>query len=52
MKKAPNNPEFARFTTAMRKIMKVSKIELQRRMEAQKTAKRARAGCINRFGLK
>jgi hypothetical protein len=40
MKKPPDNPEFARFTAAMRKIMKVSKVELQRRMEAEKKGKR------------
>jgi hypothetical protein len=31
MKKPPDNPEFARFTSAMRHIMSVSKAELQRR---------------------
>lgn len=31
MKTPPENPEFARFTEAMRKIMKVSKVELQKR---------------------
>ncbi len=31
MKTPPDNPEFARFTEAMRSIMKVSKVELQRR---------------------
>ena len=45
MKTPPKNPEFARFTDAMKTIMKVSKTELQRRMEAEKTetkkAKRA-----------
>jgi hypothetical protein len=45
MKTPPKNPEFSRFTDAMRTIMKVSKTELQRRMEAEKTgtkkAKRA-----------
>jgi hypothetical protein len=41
MKTPPKNPEFARFTDAMRTIMKVSKTELQRRMEDDKKAKRA-----------
>jgi hypothetical protein len=36
MKTPPKNPEFSRFTDAMRTIMKVSKTELQRRMEADK----------------
>ena len=40
MKKPPDNPEFARFTEAMRGIMKVSKAELQRRMEDEKKGKR------------
>lgn len=36
MKKPPNTPEFARFTTAMRDILKVSKSQIERRMERQK----------------
>lgn len=43
MKTPPDNPEFARFTTAMRDIMKVSKVELQRRIEAVKRKPRYRA---------
>ena len=43
MKKPPDNPEFARFTEAMRDIMKVSKVELQRRMDAVKRKPRYRA---------
>jgi hypothetical protein len=35
MKTPPDNPEFARFTEAMKTIVKVSKVELQRRMEAE-----------------
>jgi hypothetical protein len=38
VKAPPNNPEFERFTDAMRSIMKVSKTELQRRMGAEKRA--------------
>jgi hypothetical protein len=34
--KPSETPEFARFTRAMRDIMKVSKGELQTRIEAQK----------------
>jgi hypothetical protein len=36
MKPPPDNPEFARFTEAMRAIVKVSKTELTRRIEAEK----------------
>ena len=43
MKKPPDNPEFARFTRAMRHIMSVSKTELQRRMEEEKKGKRSKA---------
>ncbi len=42
MKKPPDNPEFARFTRAMRHIMGVSKTELQRRMEEEKKGKRSK----------
>ena len=42
MKPPPDNPEFERFTEAMRHIMSVSREELQRRIEAdsRKTGKR------------
>ncbi len=43
MKKPPDTPEFARFTHAIRHIMGVSKVELQRRMEAEKAGKRLKA---------
>ncbi len=36
MKTPPDTPEFVRFTTAMRDIVKVSRGELQKRIEAQK----------------
>jgi hypothetical protein len=36
MKPPPDDLEFRRFTEAMRHMMKVSKVELQRRMEAEK----------------
>jgi hypothetical protein len=42
MKPPPDNPEFARFTSAMRDILKVSKIELNRRIEATKKGKRSK----------
>jgi len=32
----PSDPEFAKFTNAMRDILKVSKVELQRRIEEDK----------------
>jgi hypothetical protein len=40
MKPPPDNPEFRRFTSAMRTIMGVSKAELKKREEAQKKRKR------------
>jgi len=43
MKRPPDNPEFARFTRAMRHIMGVSKTELQRRMEEEKKGKQPKA---------
>jgi hypothetical protein len=36
MKTPPDTPEFARFTAAMRDILKVSKSEIEKRMETQK----------------
>lgn len=36
MKPPPDDPEFQRFTQAMREMMKVSKVELQQRMAEQK----------------
>jgi hypothetical protein len=36
MKTPPDNPEFNRFTEAMREIVKVSKVEMQRRIEEEK----------------
>ena len=43
MKKPPDDPEFAQFTKALQTILKVSKTELQRRMEAEKKGKRSKA---------
>lgn len=43
MVKPPDNPEFARFTDAMRRIMRVSKSELTKRMQAEKKGKRSKA---------
>jgi hypothetical protein len=39
MKPPPDNPEFARFTEAMRSIVKVSKVELNKRIQAEKKRK-------------
>ena len=36
MKKPPDTPEFAKFTEALSQILKVSKPELQARIEAHK----------------
>jgi hypothetical protein len=36
MKTPPKSPEFARFTEAVRDILKVSKVELQARIEEEK----------------
>jgi hypothetical protein len=45
MKTPPTTPEFARFTNAMRDILKVSKSEMQKRIETQKeTGKRLSKG--------
>jgi hypothetical protein len=42
MKRPPNNPEFAKFTEAMRTIMGVSKTELQERLKAEKATKKGK----------
>jgi hypothetical protein len=36
MKKPPNTPEFSRFTAAVQDLLKVSKSEMQTRIDAQK----------------
>jgi len=43
MKPPPDNAEFARFTDAMRTIMRVSKADLRRQIEADKKGKRPKA---------
>jgi hypothetical protein len=43
MKTPPDNPEFARFTNAMRTILKVSKTEMNRRIAGAKKAKRSKS---------
>jgi hypothetical protein len=40
---APKNAEFIRFTNALRDILKVSKEELQRRLEEEKRKPKASA---------
>ena len=42
MKPPPDNPEFAKFTDAMRAIMKLSKTELNRRIVETKKGRRTR----------
>lgn len=36
MKRPPDNPEFERFTEAMRKIMRVSKADIQQGMKTKR----------------
>jgi hypothetical protein len=48
MKPPPDNPEFARFTEAMRVIVKVSKVELQRRVDAAKRKPKFRVSRVLR----
>jgi hypothetical protein len=47
MKPPPNNPEFARFTGAMRDILKVSKVEMNQRIEAEKRKPKASASPVS-----
>jgi hypothetical protein len=42
MKMPPDNPEFARFTDALKTILKVPKSEINRRIEAAKTDNRTK----------
>jgi hypothetical protein len=42
MKKPPDNPEFVRFTEAMRHIMGVSKTEIKEREAAEKINKKGK----------
>jgi hypothetical protein len=43
MKPPPDDPEFDRFTGVLRDILKVSKTELNRRLEAEKREPKAPA---------
>jgi hypothetical protein len=47
MKRPPDTPEFARFTGAMRDIFKVSKVEINRRIEAEKRKPKASASRVS-----
>lgn len=47
MKSVPQNPEFANFTDAMRTILKVSKTELQRRINEEKRKPKASASHVS-----
>lgn len=40
MKTPPDNPEFARFTDALKTILKVPKAEVMRQIEAEKTLRK------------
>jgi hypothetical protein len=46
MKTPPGTPEFQRFSTAMRDILKVSKQEMDRRVEAEKRKPNASASRV------
>jgi hypothetical protein len=48
MKTPPKNTEFDRFTDAMKTILKVSKTELNRRIEAEKRPKRSESPTSSR----
>ena len=48
MKTPPNNPEFNRFTDAMKTILKVSKTEMVQRIEAEKATKRTESPAASR----
>lgn len=43
MKTPPDSPEFAKFSQAMRDILGVSKEELQKRIDAEKREREAKA---------
>jgi hypothetical protein len=43
VKTPPDSPEFSRFTQAMRSIVGVSKVEIQKRIEAEKKRKSIKA---------
>jgi hypothetical protein len=47
VKPIPQGEEFTRFTTAMRKILKVSKVELQKRLDAEKRKPKAYASPVS-----
>jgi hypothetical protein len=47
MKPPPNNPEFARFTDAMRTIMKVSKADVNKGAETEKRKPKTSASRVS-----
>jgi hypothetical protein len=47
MKRPPDNPEFERFTEAMRRIMTVSKTEIQKAIKEEKRKPRASASLVS-----
>ena len=52
MKQPPSGEEFVKFTKALRDILKVSKTELQRRIEAEKRKPSASASRASGASLK
>jgi hypothetical protein len=48
MKRPPSDPEFARFTDAMRAIMRVSKADVRDELKAKKRKPRASASAVSR----
>jgi len=47
MKRPPNNPEFERFTKAMRTIMTVSKADIRDELKAKKRKPKASASRVS-----
>lgn len=52
MKPPPDDPEFRHFTEAMRQMMKVSKAEIQKRMEEEKADRQKNCTRAGRSRLK
>jgi hypothetical protein len=47
MKRPPDNPEFARFTEAMRQIMRVSKADIQQELKTKKRKSKTSASRVS-----
>lgn len=52
MKRPPDNPEFERFTDAMRHLMKVSKADIQQELKAKKRKPKASASHVSATATK